>query len=62
MNCTLSEEHGAKYIVKENTVPVEKAHLPARVNNDVCKIWDIEQSAWRSFRWDRLQRIEFKIG
>jgi hypothetical protein len=63
MNCTLSEEHGAKYIVKENVeVPVEKAHLPAKVNNDVCKIWDIEQAAWRSFRWDRLQRIEFKIG
>lgn len=62
MNCTLSEDHGAKYIVKENTVPVEKAHLPAKVNNDVCKIWDIESSAWRSFRWDRLKRIEFQIG
>ena len=62
MNCTLSEEHGAKYIMKENTVPVEKAHLPPKVNNDVCKIWDIDQNAWRSFRWDRLKRIEFSIG
>lgn len=63
MNCTLSEEHGAKYIMKENTtVPVERAHMPVKVNNDVCKIWDIEQAAWRSFRWDRLKRIEFKLG
>lgn len=63
MNCTLSETHGAIYKMTENKeVPVERAHLPAKVNNDVCKIWDIEQGAWRSFRWDRLQRIEFKIG
>lgn len=62
MNCTLSEDHGAKYIVKENTVPVEQAHKPLKVNNDVCKIWDLDQGAWRSFRWDRLKRIEFKIG
>jgi hypothetical protein len=63
MNCTLSEEHGAKYTMKENKeIPVEQAHLPPKVNNDVCKIWDIEQGAGRSFRWDRLKRIEFKIG
>lgn len=63
MNCTLSEEHGAIYTMNENKqVPVEQAHKPPKVNNDVCKIWDIDQGAWRSFRWDRLKRIEFKIG
>lgn len=63
MNCTLSEEHGAKYTMKENKeIPVEQAHKPAKVNNDVCKIWDIDSGAWRSFRWDRLKRIEFSIG
>ncbi len=59
MNCTLSETHGAKYMVKENTT-VET--LPAKINNDVCKIWDIDQSAWRSFRWDRLKSFTFTIG
>lgn len=63
MNCTLSEDHGAIYKMNESKeVPVEQAHKQPRVNNDVCKIWDIEQSAWRSFRWDRLKRIEFQIG
>ena len=65
MNCTLSAEHGAIYkdkLTEEAEVPVERAHILPRVNNDVCKIWDIEQNAWRSFRWDRLKRIEFKLG
>jgi hypothetical protein len=63
MNCTLNESHGAKYTVNENkAVPVEQAHKPSKVNNDVCKIWDIDQAVWRSFRWDRLKRIEFKIA
>ena len=65
MNCTLSAEYGAIYkdkLTEEAEVPVEKAHILPRVNNDVCKIWDIDQGAWRSFRWDRLKRIEFKIG
>ncbi len=63
MNCTLNEAHGAIYTVNENKqVPVEQAHKPPKVNNDTCKVWDIDQGAWRSFRWDRLKRIEFKIG
>ena len=63
MNCTLSEDHGAKYSVTERQeVPVERAHVQRKSTQEVCKIWDIEQGAWRSFRWDRLKRIEFKIG
>ena len=63
MNCTLSADHGAKYPTTESQeVPVERAHIQRRVNEDVCKIWDIDQAAWRSFRWDRLKRIEFNIG
>lgn len=64
MNCTLNAEFGAIYTVKESVeaVPVEQAHKTPKVNNDICKIWDIDQGAWRSFRWDRLKRIEFSIG
>lgn len=61
MNCTLSEQYGAKYSQIKKPVIVEKAHKPPKVNNDVCKIWDIDQGAWRSFRWDRLKKIQFKL-
>lgn len=64
MNCTLSEEHGAIYKMTETRepLPVEQAHRTPRVNNDICKVWDMDQKAWRSFRWDRLKRVEFSIG
>jgi hypothetical protein len=62
MNCTLNEEHGAKYVVQENKETAPDPNQPKKVNNDICKVWDIDQTAWRSFRWDRLKRIEFKIG
>lgn len=64
MNCTLSEQHGAvhKIVEAKETVNNSVDPAPAKVNQDVCRIWDIDQAAWRSFRWDRLKRIEFKIG
>jgi hypothetical protein len=65
MNCTLSEDLGAKYTVNEsadNPTAVAGPGSARKVNSDVCKIWDVDQAAWRSFRWDRLRRIDFKIG
>lgn len=35
---------------------------PRRGNTDVCVVWDVAQGAWRSFRWDRVTRIEFDLG
>ena len=58
MNCTLDEQTGAKYIVKENKETSAKEKKP---NNDVQVVWDCDQEAWRSFRWDRLKKIEFKL-
>ena len=52
MTCTLSETLGAKRV---NT-STERAP-----NTDVCVVWDCEHDAWRSFRWDRLKRIEFSL-
>jgi hypothetical protein len=57
MKCTLSESHGAKYVVNENQDQPRR-----KPNPEVCAVWDINQNAWRSFRWDRLRRIEFTIG
>lgn len=52
MHCTLSETLGAERVNKQS----ERTPNP-----DVCVVWDCDQDAWRSFRWDRLQRIEFTI-
>ena len=55
MKCTLREDLGAKYTVKENAIP-------KKPNPDVCVVWDVNQAAWRSFRWDRVKRIQFDLG
>jgi hypothetical protein len=55
MKCTLSEDLGAKYTVTESTTP-------RKPNPDVCVVWDTGQQAWRSFRWDRVKRIQFDLG
>ena len=55
MKCTLREDLGAKYTVKENATP-------KKPNPDVCVVWDVNQAAWRSFRWDRVKRIQFDLG
>ena len=55
MKCTLSEDLGAKYTVTENK-------NPRKLNPDVCVVWDTDQQAWRSFRWDRMRRIQFDLG
>jgi hypothetical protein len=60
MVCTLNEEKGAKYIVNETKG--EDSTPKKKPNDDVCVVWDCAQSAWRSFRWDRLKRIDFSIG
>ena len=60
MNCTLSTNYGAEHKIVENTVSVNTK--PPAVNNDVCKVWDIDQRAWRSFRWDRLKKVGYTIG
>ena len=31
-------------------------------NDDVCKVWDTEASAWRSFRYDRIKSITVNLG
>jgi hypothetical protein len=56
MKCTLSEDCGAKYVVNENKESTKKP------NPHVCVVWDCEQNAWRSFRYDRIKTIGFTLG
>jgi len=55
MKCTLRADLGAKYTVTESK-------NPRKPNPDVCVVWDTNQQAWRSFRWDRVKRIQFDLG
>ena len=53
MKCTLNQDLGAKYSGNESRKPP---------NPNVCVVWDVNQAAWRSFRWDRMKKIQFTIG
>lgn len=55
MKCTLREDLGAKYNMTESK-------NPRKPNPDVCVVWDTTQQAWRSFRWDRMKRVQFDLG
>lgn len=63
MKCTLNTELGAKYkteVLVENEAAVQAK--PKKVNTDTCAVWDVDAGAWRSFRWDRLKRIDYTLG
>ena len=40
----------------------ESTAKPRAENNDVCKVWDTEAGAWRSFRYDRIKTISISLG
>lgn len=56
MTCTLNEDAGA--VMPVNTKPLQEV----RHEDTACRVWDCEKSEWRSFRWDSVKRIEFKLG
>lgn len=60
MICTLSESHGAKYMTAESYAKSPKQRKTP--TTAVRTVWDCEASAWRSFRWDRLKKLEFTIA
>jgi len=53
MNCTLQE--GVVVPHEKTTERVKQENL------DVCAVWDIDKSAWRSFRYDSITQIGFDI-
>jgi hypothetical protein len=56
MTCTLNETMGAKPVNKLST---EKPAIADK--KETCVVWDCNANGWRSFRWDRLQKIAFSI-
>lgn len=53
MNCTLQE--GVVVPHQKTTERVKQENL------DVCAVWDIDKSAWRSFRYDSITQIDINI-
>lgn len=49
--------------LKENMLPESDLieSTTKKINQDVCIVWDIEQSKWRSFRYDRLISVTFTL-
>jgi hypothetical protein len=50
--------------LQESALPPVKNtdNKTVKYNPDVCRVFDPDRQVWRSFRWDRLKRIEFQIG
>jgi len=54
MRCTLAE----------NKIPSENAPTNSgkKQSDDALAVFDVAKSAWRSFRWDSVKKIEFVLG
>jgi len=54
LTCTLAE----------SAIPADKAPKgTGRETSDATqRVFDIEKSEWRSFRWDAVKRVEFSIS
>lgn len=51
MLATLKEELLPAQVDIEETIQKKKP------NPDICAVWDTENQGWRSFRWDRLKKV-----
>ena len=52
MKCTLNRS------LTEYTSPVSKAFKERAQNEEVIPVWDVENSAWRSFRLANVTKVE----
>ena len=53
MNCTLQEGVVVPHENKTDKVKVE--------NDDILAVWDIDKNAWRSFRLDSINTVQFDL-
>ena len=51
MVCTLMPDH----VTAEQVEP----HLPRKQNDEVLAVWDLDKNAWRSFRLDSINNINY---
>lgn len=46
----------------DNPIDFPKPKKEKKVNEDVCSVYALDVSGWRSFRWDSLSSVTIKIG
>jgi hypothetical protein len=46
---------------QEGKYPQPEAGKERKENADICVVWDVDVQDWRTFRWDRLQRVSTQI-
>ena len=65
---TFTKKDGTERVMKctlaEQKIPAENAPKGSEraKSDEAVAVFDLENQGWRSFRWDRLKRIDFSIG
>ena len=57
MECTTSPELVPQEVIAEDAAPKREK----KVNEDVQSVYDLENSAWKSFRWDSVKQVTLEI-
>lgn len=57
MRATLDRAHIPTQPIKEDTEPKTR-----KTNADVLAVWSVDDSDWRSFRLDRVQRVQLLLN
>lgn len=52
MSATLKAE-----LLPEVVREIEEKAAPRKKNDDALAVWDYDAKGWRSFRWDRLEKV-----
>ena len=68
---TFVKKDGSDRVMKCTTNPtyilfkdpkVLESKSDKKVNEDIMPVFDMEASAWRSFRWDSVKQVSFTLG
>jgi len=57
MKCTTD----ATLIMFKDPTVLESKGSTRKVNEDIIPVYDLEQSAWKSFRWDSVKQVSIKL-
>ncbi len=57
MNCTTNSKLVPPTPVNETVEPKKEK----KTNDEVMSVYDLDASGWRSFRWDSIKQVSFKL-
>lgn len=66
---TFTKKDGTERVMfcttKHDLVPYvepSESKTERKTNDEACAVYDLEAKGWRSFRWDSVNSIMFKLG